>query len=108
MTMKIGPTVGWCQQREKIDWWEACKFDSRLVWTILIFVVPHQFSPDIGEWPENQISIPDWTYFHCPGATLVQQESIKKIISGQCLLKIDKDNGNQEFYFYFLFLANVF
>jgi len=27
----------------------------------LFFVVPRQFSPDIGEWPENQIS--DWTYF---------------------------------------------
>jgi len=32
--------------------------------------VPHQFSQDIGEWPENQILIPDWTYFYCPGATL--------------------------------------
>jgi len=30
-----------------------------------------QFSQDIGEWPENQILIPDWAYFHCPGATLV-------------------------------------
>jgi len=29
-----------------------------------------QFSQDIGEWLENQILIPDWTYFHCPGATL--------------------------------------
>jgi len=26
-----------------------------------------QFSQDIGEWPENQILISDWTYFHCPG-----------------------------------------
>jgi hypothetical protein len=25
----------------------------------------------IGEWPENQILIPDWTYFHYPGATLI-------------------------------------
>jgi len=24
----------------------------------LFFVVPHQFSQDIGEWPENQILIP--------------------------------------------------
>jgi len=24
-----------------------------------------------GERPENQIFIPDWTYFHCPGAPLV-------------------------------------
>jgi len=29
------------------------------------FVVPPQFSQGIGEWPENQILIPDWTYFHC-------------------------------------------
>jgi len=35
----------------------------------LFFVVPRQFSQDIGEWPENQILIPDWTDFHCPGAT---------------------------------------
>jgi len=39
------------------------------------FVVPRQFSPqDIGEWPENQILIPHWTYFHCPGTTLEKQE----------------------------------
>jgi len=25
-----------------------------------------------GEWPKNQILIPDWTYFHCPGTTLVE------------------------------------
>jgi len=31
---------------------------------------PYQFSQDIGKWQENQILIPDWTYFHCPGATL--------------------------------------
>jgi len=43
--------VGWCGQ-------------------FLFFVVPCQFSLDIGEWPENQILIPDWTYFHCPGTTL--------------------------------------
>jgi len=52
---------GWCQQREKIDWQEALKFDCQLVPTIfLFFVVPRQFSKDIGEWPENQILIPDW------------------------------------------------
>jgi len=40
----------------------------------LFFVVPCQFSQDIGEWPENQILIPDWTYFpSCPGATLHSQ-----------------------------------
>jgi len=31
----------------------------------LFFVAPRQFSQDIGDWPENQILIPDWTYFHC-------------------------------------------
>jgi len=36
----------------------------------LFFVVPHQFSQDIGDWPENQILIPDWAYFYCPGASL--------------------------------------
>jgi len=39
----------------------------------LFFVVPRQFSQVVGEWPENQILIPDWTYFHCPGTTLVAQ-----------------------------------
>jgi len=38
----------------------------------LFFVVPRQFSQDTGEWLENQILIPDWTYFHCPGATLAK------------------------------------
>jgi len=33
-------------------------------------VVPCQFSQGIGKWPEKQILIPDWTYFHCPGTTL--------------------------------------
>jgi len=23
-----------------------------------------------GQWPENQILIPDWTSFHCPGTTV--------------------------------------
>jgi len=42
----------------------------------LFFVVPRQFSQDIGEWPENQILIPDWTNFNCPGATLASCQSI--------------------------------
>jgi len=25
----------------------------------------HQFSPDAGEWPQNQILILDWSFFHC-------------------------------------------
>jgi len=43
--------VGWCGQ-------------------FLFSVVPRQFSQVIANWPENQILIPDWTNFHCPGATL--------------------------------------
>jgi len=35
-----------------------------------------QFAQDIGEWPENQILIPDWTYFHCPDATLAHSEGV--------------------------------
>jgi len=46
--------VGWCRQ-------------------FLFFIVPCQFSQDIGKWQENQILIPDWTYFHCPGATLMKK-----------------------------------
>jgi len=42
--------AGWCQQREKIDWQEQPKFDCWLVQKIFIFfVVPHQFSQDIGK-----------------------------------------------------------
>jgi len=40
----------------------------------LFFVVPRQFSQVVGEWPENQILIPNWTYFHCPGTTLGQYQ----------------------------------
>jgi len=36
----------------------------------LFFVAPRHFSLVVGEWPENQILIPDWTYFHCPSTTL--------------------------------------
>jgi len=48
---RVNLIVGWCGQ-------------------FLFFVVLRQFS-QVGEWPENQILIPDWTYFHCPGATLL-------------------------------------
>jgi len=58
-----------------------------------LFVVPRQFAQDIGEWPENRILIPisivlappsgqkikilipEWTYFHCPGTTLIRCEA---------------------------------
>jgi len=43
----------WCRQREKIDWQEPPKFDCQLVQTTF----------------QNQILIPDWTYFYCFGAT---------------------------------------
>jgi len=38
--------------------------------------LPSQFSQVVGEWLENQILIPDWTYFHYPGAIqrMEQQE----------------------------------
>jgi len=32
--------LGWCQQREKIDWQEPSKFDCQLVRTIFIFCCP--------------------------------------------------------------------
>jgi hypothetical protein len=41
------------------------------------FVVPCQFSQVVGEWRENQILIPDWTYFHCPGATLISDSILQ-------------------------------
>jgi len=41
-----------------------------LLLPVHIFVVLHQFSQVVGEWLENQILIPDWTYFYCPGTTL--------------------------------------
>jgi len=34
------PGIGWCQQREKIDWQELGKFDCQLVWMIFIFLLP--------------------------------------------------------------------
>jgi len=46
---------------------------------IFIFCCPPQFSQDIGKWPQNQILILDWTYFHCPGTTLVLILSVKFI-----------------------------
>jgi len=42
----------------------------------LFFVVARQFSQDFGEWPENQILISDWTYFHCPNATLTSKKEM--------------------------------
>jgi len=72
-------TIGWCREREKIDWQKPSKFDCRLVRTILFFVVLRQFSQVVGEklidgeWLENQILIPDWAYFYCSGATLLKQ-----------------------------------
>jgi len=47
---RVNLIVGWCGR-------------------FLFFVGPCKFSLDAGEWPENQILIPDWTNFHCPGAT---------------------------------------
>jgi len=58
-TNRVNLIVGWCGR-------------------FLFFVVPRQFSQVIGEWPENQILIPDWTYFHCPGATLLHRREIEQ------------------------------
>jgi len=52
---RLNLIVGWCGQ-------------------FLFFVVSHQFSQVVGEWSENQILIPDWAYFHCPGTTLEQKD----------------------------------
>jgi hypothetical protein len=52
--------VGWCRQREKIDWQEPGNLIVGWCGQFLFFVV-RQFS--------HQILIPDWTYFHCPCAT---------------------------------------
>jgi len=37
---------------------------------IFIFCCPGSIFQVVGEWLENQILIPDWTYFHCPGTSL--------------------------------------
>jgi len=59
-----------CWQREKIDWQNRVNLIVGWCGQFLIFVVLHQFSQVVGEWLENQILIPDWTYFYCPGTTL--------------------------------------
>jgi len=53
----------------------------------LFFVVPRQFLQDICEWLENQILIPDWTYFHCPGATLKQDKIKPPLLSTGLITK---------------------
>jgi len=37
--------LGWCWQREKIDWQEPRKFDCQLVQTIFIFCCPLSIFP---------------------------------------------------------------
>jgi len=62
--------VGWCGQ-------------------FLFFVVLHQFSQVVGEWPENQILIPDSTYFYCPGATLIKnQGAAEKVTQFSDLIEV--------------------
>jgi len=72
-----------CQEREKIDWQEPRKFDCRLVRTIFIFCCPLPIftKVDFGEWPENQILIPDWTYFHCLSATLIAYIQVERALT---------------------------
>jgi len=50
--------------------------------TIFLFVILRPFSQVDGEWLENQILIPDWIYFYCPGLTTL-------IVEGQKQKKID-------------------
>jgi len=58
----------------EIDWQEPRKFDCWLVRKIFIFCCPSSIlTRQVGEWPENQILIPDWTYFYCPGTTLTHE-----------------------------------
>jgi len=40
LEIKANQTLGWCRQREKIDWQEPRKFDCRLVRMIFIFCCP--------------------------------------------------------------------
>jgi len=75
--LDLGAQLGWSQEREKIDWQEAQNLNLIVGWCgrFLFFVVSRQFTPSkIGEWQENQILIPGWTYFHCPGATLAHNQ----------------------------------
>jgi len=77
-----------------MDWQEARKFDCRLVRTIFIFVVLGQFSQVVGlvgEWLENQILIPDWTYFHCQNSIFLNIPCIFLGSSGIILLLENKD-----------------
>jgi len=69
---RVNLIVGWCGR-------------------FLFFVVPRQFSQDICEWLENQILITDWTYFHCPGTTLVLDNG-----------KWTTENGQWKMYLFFL------
>jgi len=41
----------------------------RTIFIFLLFLV--NFHKTLVSGPENQILIPDWTHFHCPGATLL-------------------------------------
>jgi len=66
--------VGWCGQ-------------------FLFFVVPRQFRQVVGEWPGNQILIPNWTNFHCPGTTLV---------GGPELFSVEREEEPALLFFFFL------
>jgi len=89
-------SLGWCRRREKIDWQEPRQFDLIVGWCgrFLFFVVPRQFSLDIGRWSENQILIPDWTYFHCPDAIPKGRRS--KIPEEKKNAKLQKENIPQK------------
>jgi len=64
----MGLLLGWCQEREKIDWQEPLKFGADNFYFLLSLVNFHQ---TVASGPENQILISDWTYFHRSSATLM-------------------------------------
>jgi len=76
--------VAWKTHRTFLPWEKTWHGEFCWCGRFLFFVVPRKFSLDAGEWPENQILIPEWTNFHCPGATLSgQQKKIKIVLSNQ-------------------------
>jgi len=59
--------IGCCQMREKIDWQEPVNLIVGA--DDFYFLLPlANFQQANGEWAENQILIPNWTYFYCPDA----------------------------------------
>jgi len=63
--------VGSCQEREKFDRNPLnLMFVGADNFYFLLSLI--NFHKTFGKWSENQILIPDWTYFHCPGSMLAR------------------------------------